>query len=829
MLETHEASRLTASPADTNTQPAAEAILGIADTITELLPHARQVRELLDALPAAIYITDAEGRLTFYNKAAVTFSGRTPELGTDRWCVSWRLYSPDGTPMRHDECPMAVTLKTGRAVRGVEAVAERPDGSRVSFMPYPTPLHDASGVLIGAVNMLVDITDRKRSEQDLRRLNESLEQRVEDRTRQVTQTFDQLRESERRFRMLVDGVIDYAIFMLDRDGIVTNWNSGAERIKGYRADEIVGQHFSRFYTPEDRASGVPARALATAMREGRYEAEGWRLRKNGERFWASVVIDAVYDAGEIRGFAKVTRDSSERKRVEQALVDSERKARQIVDTALDGFVQIDNTGVICDWNAQAEKMFGWSRREAIGKAFDELLLSTEASASHKRALEQFLRSGKEVTRGRRFQLHGRHRDGRKVPIELAITAFCLGNIYVFNGFIRDLTEKIAAEAQLRQAQKMEAIGQLTGGIAHDFNNLLAAIVPSLELARSLVQDQRVLKYLNNAARAADRGADLTRQLLSFARKQDLVIKPVDANQLILEICEMLPRTLGPTTAIATNLEEGAWSALTDTGQLDLAILNLAINARDAMMPSGGTLTISSLNVPAPIAQDLWHLDYQDYVMISVADTGVGMSESVRSRVFEPFFTTKEAGQGSGLGLSMVYGFAQQSGGNVVLESELGQGTTVRIFLPRAQQASDGHDVAVEPSVLDAGPPSRILVVDDDDTVREVTTSVVRGFGHVVVDTPSGPAALNILRKDRSFDLVIADLAMPHLDGIAFAKLARVIAPGIPVLFVTGFAERFFLSEAAGVHLVRKPFRAPQLAEKLRELLTIKHGARAPVA
>jgi len=826
MLKTHEASIVAASPGDT-TARATQAILAADDTTHDLPPHARQVHlgELLDALPAAIYITDAEGRLTFYNKEAVAFSGRKPELGTDQWCVSWRLYWPDGTPMRHDECPMAVTLRTGEAIRGIEAIAERPDGTRVSFMPYPTPLHNASGALIGAVNMLVDITDRKNAEQDLHRLNDTLEQRVDDRARQVTQAFDQLRESDRKFRILVDSVIDYAIFMLDRDGIVTNWNSGAERIKGYRAEEIVGQHFSRFYTPEDRASGAPARALGIAMREGRYEAEGWRLRKNGERFWASVVIDAIYDAGEVRGFAKVTRDSSERKRAEQALVDSERKARAIVDTALDGFVQIDSTGVICDWNAQAERIFGWSRREAIGKAFDELLSSTEPSAGPKRALEQFLRGGEDGTRGRRFQLDGRHRDGRRVPMELAITAFCLGDKCVFNGFIRDLTEKIAAEAQLRQAQKMEAVGQLTGGIAHDFNNLLAAIIPSLELARSRVQDERVLKHLNNAAHAADRGADLTRKLLSFARKQDLVIKPVKIDQLILEICEMLPRTLGPTMAIATELEEDTWSVLTDAGQLELAILNLAINARDAMAPSGGKLTISALNVSARTAQDVWHLDFQDYVMISVADTGVGMSDAVRSRVFEPFFTTKESGRGSGLGLSMVYGFTQQSGGSVTLESELGRGTIVRIFLPRARQASASHALAIQPPVPDAGPPSRILVIDDDDSVREVTSSVVRGFGHVVVDVASGEAALQLLQRDPRFDLLIVDLAMPHLDGVVFAKLARVILPDIPVLFVTGFAERFFLSEAADVHLMRKPFRQPQLAAKLRELLPTGHGAR----
>jgi PAS domain S-box-containing protein len=776
-------------------------------------------RQLLDALPAAVYTTDAAGRLTFYNEAAVAFAGRRPQLGSDQWCVSWRLYRSDGTRMPHDECPMAVALKTGQPIRDVEAVAERPDGTRVDFVPYPTPLRDESGAIVGAVNMLVDITERKKAEKILQELNNTLEQRVEDRTRQMSGALDQLRDSEHRFRSLVDGVTDYAIFMLDTEGIVVNWNSGAERIKGYKAHEIVGQHFSRFYTHEDRANGLPGRALSLAMREGRYEAEGWRVRKNGEHFWANVVIDAIYDDDrKIVGFAKVTRDISERKKAEHAIRESERLARGIIDTALDAFVQMDGAGIIREWNAQAEKIFGWTREEAAGQSFGELIVSPSQRSSHKRALERYLRAGGESIAGRRLELEALRRDGGPITVEMAITAFRRDDGVVFNGFIRDLTDKIAAEAQLRQAQKMEAIGQLTGGIAHDFNNLLAAILPSLELAKSRTQDERVLKYLDNAARAADRGADLTRQLLSFSRKQDLVVKQVDANRLISEICEMLPRTLGPTTSIETNLAESAWVAMTDATQLELAILNLAINARDAM-PQGGLLRIATENVAAHDAGEVWRLDPGDYLMISVTDNGTGMSETVRSRVFEPFFTTKEAGKGSGLGLSMVYGFAKQSGGNVVLESRVGRGTTIRLFLPRALALRASRaDIAVGQPSLDAGPPSRLLVIDDDDAVREVTVTVVQGFGHTAVDVGSGQAALTLLERDRRFDLMIVDLAMPHMDGTTFAEKARIMMPEVPVLFVTGFAERHFLKQAANDLLLRKPFRRAQLAEKLRDML-----------
>jgi PAS domain S-box-containing protein len=336
------------------------------------LPHDEHFyRELLGALPAAIYTTDAAGRITFYNEAAVELAGRRPELGNDRWCVSWRLFWPDGTPMAHDECPMAVALRENRSIRGQEIIAERPDGTRIPVLPYPTPLHDASGKLVGAVNMLVDISERKSAEIALRMLNATLTEHVEHHVQELEQTAAKLDRSERDFRLLVRSVTDYAIYMLDPEGFITSWNAGAERIKGYGEDEIIGQHFSRFYTAEDRADLVPQRALATAKREGKYENEAWRVRKNGERFWASIIIDPIRnEAGNLIGFAKVTRDITERRKAEEALAESAELARGIIDTALDAFVQIDDTGTVLEWNAQAEAVFRWSRQEVIGKSLE---------------------------------------------------------------------------------------------------------------------------------------------------------------------------------------------------------------------------------------------------------------------------------------------------------------------------------------------------------------------------------------------------------------------------------------------------------------------------
>jgi PAS domain S-box-containing protein len=648
-------------------------------------------RDLLDALPAAIYTTDAAGRITSYNQAAVEFSGRTPEIGSDQWCVTWRLYWPDGRPMAHGECPMAMALKEDRPIRGGEAIAERPDGTRVPFMAYPTPLHDASGRLVGAVNMLVDLTAAKEVEEARNGLSEMLEHRVEERTRQLTEAITRLRDSERRFRLFVDGVTDYAIYMLNTDGVITNWNAGAERVKGYRAEEIIGQHFSVFYAPKDREDGLPQRALMTAAEDGRFEAEGWRIRKDGSRFWANVVVDAVHDdTGDLIGFAKIT---------------------------------------------------------------------------------------------------------------------------------RDMTDRRAVDEQLRQSQKMEAVGQLTNGVAHDFNNLLATIIPNLELAQSKIKNECVLKYLENAIRAAERGAQLTNQLLAFSRRHEVLTEPVDVNQVVSEACEMLPRTIGPTIEIETSLAANAWWALTEPGQLELAILNLAINARDAMS-AGGKLTIATRNIARGRGRGFPPLDPGDYVMISVADTGAGMTEDVRRRAFEPFFTTKEVHKGTGLGLSMIYGFAQQSGGTVTIDSEIGHGTTVQIYLPRAPHRGSALEEADEDSRLDAGPPSRILVVDDNSAVRSITAIMLRTFGHYAIEAAGGQDALDLLEQDRQFDLLMVDLAMPNMHGDEFATRARDLVPDVPILFVTGYAEPGLVRQRPEGEILKKPFRRVQLAGKLRYILRV---------
>ena len=663
----------------------------------QLLPFAdqRAFRELLQALPVAIYTTDAAGRVTFYNRAATELAGREPILGSDQWCVTLRLYNPNGSPLPHEQCPMAVTLRENRPVRGAEAIAERPDGTRVHFVPYPTPLRDSHGRLIGAVNLLVDISARKQIEEELRCFSDRLEEKVAERTKELSDAVTELRRSEHRFRLLVQGVTDYAIFMLDPTGVVTNWNAGAERIKGYSSSEIIGKHFSVFYPEEDRRAGRPDRALRHARKTGRFEGEGWRVRRDGTRFWANAIIDAIHDeTGALVGFAKVT---------------------------------------------------------------------------------------------------------------------------------RDLTERREMEEQLRQALKMEAVGQLTGGVAHDFNNLLTAVMANIDFISaeadkpSAAHEDRVRRHAAAAMRAANRGAMLTHQLLAFARKQSLAPKLTSLNELVSGMSEMLVRTLGGTVRVELGLADGLWSALVDPNQIESAILNLAINARDAM-PDGGVLIIETENRRMGFLSRRQGLEPGDYVVVSVTDTGTGMTEEVRAKAFDPFFTTKDVGKGSGLGLSQVYGIARQSGGIAEIDSTLGRGTTVYLYLPRARHAADAAAAASEaPGTRPNYPGLRVLVTDDDEQVRDVVVEALGEAGCTVSAVSSGAGALDALRAV-PFDLLVIDFAMPGMNGADTAALVRAERPEMPILFITGRSDLPALRAINKAAVLQKPFVGAELFAKLRSLL-----------
>lgn len=596
------------------------------------------------------------------------------------------------------------------------------------------------------------------------------------------------------YRLLIDAIADCAIYMLGPGGLVSSWNPGARRLKGYADTEIVGQHYSRFYTDEDRAAGLPARALRIAESEGRYEAEGWRVRKDGSRFWAGAVIHPIrLPDGVLLGFVEVTRDLTENKRAEESLRSNAEQFRRLVDGVADyAIYMLTPDGKVANWNTGAQRIKGYRPDEIIGKPFAQFYTETDRqNGEPERALATAATEGrfeKEAWRVRK--------DGTRFWAHVIIDAIREpdGTLLGFAKITRDITERMNAQRELErareqlfQSQKLEAIGQLTGGVAHDFNNLLMAVLGSLELLRKrLPDDARSQQLLENAVRGAERGAALTQRMLSFARRQDLDPRPVELDKLVRGMEGLLARSLGPFITIETDFPERLPAAVTDANQLETALLNLTVNARDAM-PNGGSIRISATEAEASAETGLAP---GRYVRLSVADTGEGMDDDTLVRAAEPFFTTKGVGKGTGLGLSMVHGLAEQSGGKLTLSSTKGEGTTVSIWLPVAQ----GEIVAPPPpaaaKVLPAAEsrPLTIIAVDDDPLVLMNTTAMLEDLGHTVIDALSGLEALDKLRAIGAVDLVITDQAMPQMTGSQLASHIRAEWPELPVVLATGYSE-----------------------------------------
>jgi PAS domain S-box-containing protein len=618
-----------------------------------------------------------------------------------------------------------------------------------------------------------------------------------------------------RYRLLVDAITDYAIYMLDARGVVTSWNPGAERFKGYAAEEIIGSHFSRFYTEEDRAVGLPSTALATAAREGRFEQEGWRVRKDGSRFWAHVVIDPIWSPrGDLVGYAKVTRDLSERREAAEAMRRREQEFQRLVEGVVDyAIYMLDPDGHISTWNAGAERAKGYGRDEIIGQHFSKFFTPEDQAAGlPQRALDVAAREGRYEQEGWRIR-----KDGERFWANAVIDAVRdrSGELIGFAKVTRDVTERREAQQALEQAQlalfqvqKMDALGQLTGGVAHDFNNLLMAILGSLELAyKRLPDDPKLRSLIDNAIQGAERGASLTQRMLAFARRQDLQVAPVDVAQVMEGMRGLFERTLGARFTIETQFSTALPLARTDAGQLEMALLNLVVNARDAMA-DGGVIRISAH--PCEVAKTHEGMAEGRYVCLSIADNGIGMDAETLARATEPFFTTKGIGKGTGLGLPMIHGLAKQSGGDMRMRSEPGQGTTVELWLPVAD-ASEILDVQPEAAeTVDHPRDLHVLAIDDDPLVLVNTVAMLADLGHHPVAATSAEEGLVLLKSDLEFDLVISDQAMPGMTGVELARRAAKLRPDLPFLLATGYAE---LAPGDGAELPKlsKPFTQAQLA------------------
>jgi len=631
-------------------------------------------------------------------------------------------------------------------------------------------------------------------------------------------------KDEERYRLLIDSITDYAIYMLDDRGIVTSWNPGARRFKGYEASEIIGQHFSRFYTDEDRKAGLPARALKIAREAGRFEGEGWRFRKDGARFWVSVIIDPIIDPnGKLLGYAKVTRDLTERKAAEDTLRTSEEQFALLVQSVTDyAIYMLSPEGIVTNWNAGAERIKGYTPQEIIGEHFSKFYGSEDVAAGLPQiGLDTARREGRFEKEGWRYR-----KDGSRFWASIVIDAIRSpkGGLIGYAKITRDMTERKQAQEQLdrareavAQSQKMEAIGQLTGGVAHDFNNLLMAVLGSLELIRKRLPDDPKLRLLlNNAVEGARRGVSLTQRMLSFARRQELSLAAVDLKTLIAGMSEMLERSLGPMMTIEYDVPEDLPGIKADANQFETALLNLTVNARDAM-PEGGIIKISARLIATPPVMGTNALN-GECVVLTVSDTGEGMDPVTLSRAMEPFFTTKGVGKGTGLGLSMVHGMTEQLGGRLRLESLKGKGTSVEMWLPLARGETAAPVAAAQVTSEKSDRNELVIVVvDDDKLVLTNTKAMLEDFGHTVIDASSGPAALDAIRKTPHVDLVITDQAMPQMTGMQLAAAIRVDWPKLPILLVSGYAE---LPSTAPFDLPKlaKPFSLDDLAYAIARTL-----------
>jgi PAS domain S-box-containing protein len=615
-----------------------------------------------------------------------------------------------------------------------------------------------------------------------------------------------LHESERNFRLLVQGITDYAICLLDPEGRVTNWNKGAERIKGYKAKEIVGKHFSVFYTPEDRAANLPQQALNIARKEKHFLVEGWRIRKDGTRFFASVVIDPIFEKRKLIGFAKITRDITERQSALSELSKSESQFKTLVGGVTDyALYMVDPNGIVANWNVGGERIKGYSAREIVGQHFSRFYTPADQAAEKPaRALKIAVETGHYEEDGWRVR-----KDGSFFWASVVIDPIRndTGELIGFAKITRDISERkeaqeklAAVQRQLAESQKLDALGQLTGGVAHDFNNLLMIISGSIHTIRKDITGEKALRALQSIDAASQRAASLTRQLLTFARRGSVQPQSIKLSERLNVLRDVLNSGLGSMVSLRIDVAGDVSNIIVDPNEFETALVNLVINARDAM-PEGGSVVVRAENIPE-----------KAQVAISVEDTGVGIPEDIAAKVFDPFFTTKPVGKGTGLGLSQVHGFAHQAGGTVGLKSVLGEGTTITMCLPTA---------AAQPRPEREQVPSRgngtVLLVEDNPEVATASTGLLEQLGYDVRWAADAPAALAELERN-SIDIVFTDIVMPgKLDGIGLARRIRENNPEIPILLVTGYSSST-KEVALQFPILRKPYQLHELSRELQKLL-----------
>jgi PAS domain S-box-containing protein len=620
-----------------------------------------------------------------------------------------------------------------------------------------------------------------------------------------------------RLQLFIGSVTDYAIYMLTPEGTVASWNAGAQRFKGYEPTEIIGKHFSTFYTEEDRADELPARALRTAATGGKFEAEGWRVRKDGTRFWASVVIDPIRnEQGELLGFAKITRDITDKKKAQEELRRSEETFRLLVRGVTDyAIYMLSPEGQVTNWNAGAHRIKGYAETEIVGLHFSQFYTTEDRDAGlPQRALSEASSKGSYEAEGWRVR-----KDGSRFYAHVIIDAIRdeRGELIGFAKITRDITERKEATRQLElarealfQSQKMEAIGQLTGGIAHDFNNLLNVVTNGLDMLRQRVRDPADLRLVDTMVQAVEHGTTLNQQLLSFARQQPMQGEPHDLSRLIRAFEPVLRRASRSAIHFEFDLAPSLPAAKVDPTQFETALLNVVVNARDATA-DGGRILVSTREVVLKDGER-GSVGAGEYVEVCVQDSGCGMSPEVIERAVEPFFTTKPFGSGTGLGLSQVYGMVQQAGGGMHIKSAPGEGTIVSLYFPAMQGVSP----------VDAALPhvETVLVVDDQPQVLDVSCELFRSLGMNAIPAQTPREAVALLQRGGEIDYVFADIVMPGMSGVELARTALKMRPSIKVILVSGYsgpAHAGVGGRLEGFPFITKPYRLAEVVRKLREV------------
>ena len=734
----------------------------------------------------AIVMQSLDAIITGWNPAAERLYGHSADEAIGK--STSIIVPPDRREQGKD---ILRRIARGEPIERFETVRLRKDGTPVEISLSLSPIRGPSGEIIGVSGSARSLTEARRTER-------ALQQQLEER-RQIFETSQDL------------------IMVMDTHGHIVQISPSSEAILGYRPEQMIGRSGADFIHPDHLDQ---SRGEMRALRRGERPklADTRCLHKNGHEVWLSWLGNWSAQA---KRFFFVGRDMTEARLAQESLRESERLARNIVETSLDAFVQTDEAGGILNWNSQAEQLFGWHRDEVLGKSTIDLVVAESEREKVRTGLKHFLKNEDGSTLNRRRELTCRRRDGKEFKAELSVTALKRREGLLFNVFYRDLTDKIAAEERIRHAEKMEAVGQLTGGVAHDFNNILTVITGTIEiLADAVAREPELAAITKMIDEAAGRGAELTQHLLAFARKQPLQPREIDINSLIIDTAKLLRPTLGEQIQIESAFEAESCVAIVDPNQLTTAMLNLALNARDAM-PRGGKLIVET---GAAYLDEVYASvnDVQPghYALIAVSDTGTGIPANMLARVFDPFFTSKGPGKGTGLGLSMVYGFIKQSAGHIKIYSEEGHGTTIKMYLPPGKTPTVVGE-GVTPATIEGGHET-ILVVEDDRLVRDYVLAQLHSLGYVTLQAANAAEALAIVAAGKPFDLLFTDVIMPgRMNGRQLADELQRTRPDLRVVYTSGYTENAIIHHGrldSGVLLLAKPYRKSDLARIIRKAL-----------